>query len=332
MNVLPQEKLDFWMENNVNVLMIGKHGIGKTAAIKEAFGRNKSGKKSKALYFNCATLDPWVDFIGVPKVMGEGDDAVVELIRPKVFSDENIEFIFLDELNRAKPAIQNALLELINTKSINGRKLKNLRCVWAAINPPAENMKQTSYNVEHLDVALLTRFTVRYNVAFDLDETYFVQKFGRAKYDALHDWWHYTLEEKQRDLFPPRSIDLAMDYLAISGDVEDCLPQGFDKQAFLSAATSDSEFAKYESGVIQNSLFQTMIPDVLKKTINDLPEHALKDFIENISNEEAFQVLAKIDTTQNVSVVAKKFIQALPPKVRGLILDFKPSRYGTGSF
>lgn len=327
MNVLPVEKLDFWMEHGVNVLMIGKHGIGKTAAIKEAFARNKTNKKARALYFNCATLDPWVDFVGVPKVVGDGDDAVVELIRPKVFTDENIEFIFLDELNRAKPAIQNALLELINTKSINGKKLKNLKCVWAAINPPAENMKQTSYSVEHMDVALLTRFTVRYNVQFDLDENYFRNKFGNAKYQALHDWWHYTLEEKQRDLFPPRSIDLAMDYLALGGDVEDCLPEGFDKQAFLLAATADNEFARYESGIIQNSIFQTMVPEVLKKTIQDLPETALADFIENISNEEAFQVLSKIDTTQTVSVVVKKFVNALPSKVRSLLVDYKPSRY-----
>ena len=40
-----------------------------------------------------------------------------------------------DELNRAKPKVRNAVMELIQFRSINGIKFNNLRMIWAAINP-----------------------------------------------------------------------------------------------------------------------------------------------------------------------------------------------------
>ena len=41
----------------------------------------------------------------------------------------------MDEFSRAHKKVRNAVMELIQFKSINGRKFKNLKIVWAAINP-----------------------------------------------------------------------------------------------------------------------------------------------------------------------------------------------------
>ena len=57
------KKLDFWIQNNSNVLFIGKHGVGKTAMVKDAFDRNGLNFR----YFSASTMDPWVDFVGVPR-------------------------------------------------------------------------------------------------------------------------------------------------------------------------------------------------------------------------------------------------------------------------
>ena len=62
MNLKPNN-FDFWIENNLNVLLRGKHGVGKTAMVVDAFERNNLKYK----YFSASTMDPWVDFIGVPK-------------------------------------------------------------------------------------------------------------------------------------------------------------------------------------------------------------------------------------------------------------------------
>ena len=56
-------KLNWWISHNKNVLFVGKHGVGKTAMVKEAFDQH--GLKWR--YFSAATMDPWVDFVGVPR-------------------------------------------------------------------------------------------------------------------------------------------------------------------------------------------------------------------------------------------------------------------------
>jgi len=61
------EKLDFWLEHEQNVLFVGKHGVGKTAMIKQCFERHDLVLGETFLYFSASTLDPWVDLVGVPK-------------------------------------------------------------------------------------------------------------------------------------------------------------------------------------------------------------------------------------------------------------------------
>lgn len=58
-----QAKLDHWINNNFNVCFIGRHGVGKTAMVKSAFDRH--GLRWR--YFSASTMDPWTDFVGVPK-------------------------------------------------------------------------------------------------------------------------------------------------------------------------------------------------------------------------------------------------------------------------
>ena len=129
--MISNTKLDFWIQNNYNVILRGRHGVGKTACIKEAFDRNNL----KWLYFSASTMDPWVDFIGVPKEKVENGISYLDLVRPKAFAEDEVEALFFDEYNRSASKIRNAVMELIQFKSINGKQFKNLKIVWAAINP-----------------------------------------------------------------------------------------------------------------------------------------------------------------------------------------------------
>lgn len=63
MSVAISTKLDFWVRHNKNVLFLGKHGVGKTAMVRDTFDRHKL----KWRYFSASTMDPWCDFIGVPR-------------------------------------------------------------------------------------------------------------------------------------------------------------------------------------------------------------------------------------------------------------------------
>lgn len=104
-----------------NVMLIGDHGVGKTAIIKAVFGKVFGEINKDWMYFSGSTLDPWVDFIGIPKNYTREDGKEVFGIIPneKFTGDEKIQAIFIDELNRADEKIQNAIMELIQFKTFN---------------------------------------------------------------------------------------------------------------------------------------------------------------------------------------------------------------------
>jgi hypothetical protein len=210
------KKTDFWIEQNLNVLLIGEHGIGKTAIIKDAFERNKL----KWRYFSASTMDPWVDFVGVPKeVQGENGSSYLDLIQKQEFQDGSIEMLFFDEFNRAPDKVRNAVMELIQFRSINGRKLPNLKGVWAAINPYDEN---ETYDVEELDPAQEDRFHIIYELPNEPNKQYFQEKFGARMGTRAVEWWHYLPDNLKR-LVSPRRLDYAVDIYTKGGDLEDVL-------------------------------------------------------------------------------------------------------------
>jgi predicted ATPase len=91
MAILNVDRLDQYLKLNYNVLFSGRHGVGKTAIVKETF--EKAGLKWK--YFSCSTLDPWVDLVGVPKVIDSpGRPPYLDLVRPLFIQDDQVEAFF----------------------------------------------------------------------------------------------------------------------------------------------------------------------------------------------------------------------------------------------
>jgi hypothetical protein len=215
-SMISQAKLDFWIQNHYNVLFVGRHGVGKTATIKEAFER--AGLKWK--YFSAATMDPWVDFIGVPKEMSTPEGlSYLDLVRPFDFQTDTVEAIFFDEFNRSHKKVRNAVMELIQFRSINGKKFNNLKLIWAAINPDDEG----EYDVEKLDPAQEDRFHVKVVVPYKPDLRYFTKIYGENIARAALGWWQ-DLPVEQKDAISPRRLDYALDILDKSGDLRDALP------------------------------------------------------------------------------------------------------------
>jgi hypothetical protein len=197
-----------FLKNNQNVLMEGPHGVGKTALVKEVF--NEAGLKWR--YFSASTMDPFCDFIGVPRptVNAQGE-TFLELIRPQDFAEDNIEALFFDEFNRADDKVLNAVMELIQFKSINGKKFNNLKVVWAAINPFTED---ETYAVQRLDPAIKDRFQVQVSIPANfIDSKYFTKTYGEVSKTFI-EWWR---EGKLHNLVSPRRLEYAVQaYLAES--------------------------------------------------------------------------------------------------------------------
>lgn len=204
--------LDHAIENSLNVLMIGKHGVGKTAIIKQCF----ESHNLKWRYFSASTMDPWVDFIGVPKEMtDERGTRVLELVRPAAFAYDEVEALFFDELNRAPKKVRNAVMELIQFGSINGKEFKNLKVVWGAINP--DDDEQSNYDVEKLDPAQLDRFQIQIDVAYKPDMKFFRKTYGEMGELAVK-WWS-DQKPDVKNLVSPRRLDYALSVIRSGGDV-----------------------------------------------------------------------------------------------------------------
>jgi len=213
------EKLDFWIKHDLNVLFVGKHGVGKTSIVKDAFDR--AGLKWH--YFSASTMDPWVDFIGVPKEQKtEEGTPYLDLVRPLGFQNDTIEAIFFDEFNRSHKKVRNAVMELLQFKSINGKKFNNLKIIWAAINP--EDDETEDYDVEKLDAAQADRFQVYSHIPYKPDLQYFTDQYDEETARSAISWWTDLPDDIKNDV-SPRRLDYALDLLRLGGDIHDVLPE-----------------------------------------------------------------------------------------------------------
>lgn len=209
--------LNQWIDAELNVCLIGKHGSGKSTMIINAFNARSLNWK----YFSGATLDPWTDIVGIPTVGMDGIAKVIDYILPKSMS-EDLEAIVVDEFNRCPKVVRNALLELIQFKSINGRKFPKLKFVWAAINPETVDDELASYDVERIDAAQLDRFHVIVKLQDSPDKMYFMKKFGENGQAAV-DWWAEQPKEVQNFL-SARRLEYTLNAFQSGLDIKHLLP------------------------------------------------------------------------------------------------------------
>lgn len=229
---ITDKDFNFWIENNLNVLFIGKHGVGKTTRIIDAFTRYNLKWK----YFSAATIDPWVDFVGIPKEHTDANGhSYINFIRPREIEDDEVEAIFFDEFNRAPKKVLNSVMELIQFKSINGKKLNNLKIIWAAVN--FNDDEEETYSVEKIDPAQLDRFQVHVEIPYKLDKVYFSKKYSSTIATSVLEWWN-DLSAKIKDKVSPRRVDYALEVWKAGGDLSYILPKESNIMNLLSRLKS----------------------------------------------------------------------------------------------
>lgn len=197
-----------FLDANMNVLLIAKHGVGKTFSImKECKSRGLRVK-----YYSCATLDPYTDLVGIP-VTRKDEHGVERLVMVRPRDIDEAEVVVFDEANRADPKVIDAIFEITQFGTINGEPLPNLKCVWAAINPPGD-----VYKVEDLDPAWLDRFDGFIELKPKVSPVW-MQENGLPKEIAmaLSTWWSEH-DQENRDggnyISPRRVQKIGEVYLA----------------------------------------------------------------------------------------------------------------------
>lgn len=211
-------KIEQYLENDLNVLLVGYHGVGKTYTVQDV--ADKAGVKLK--YYSCATLDPYTDLVGipVPRENGEGIETL-KMIRPREIDEA--ELIFFDELNRADPKVLNAVLEIVQFGSINGEKLPNLRACWGAINPPGE-----VYNVDELDPALVDRFDIYIELKGKPNVKWMTENgLPQPIAAALVQFWveHNNQKRGPEHMISPRKLFTIGKVFMITNSIDNAIPQ-----------------------------------------------------------------------------------------------------------
>ena len=200
--ILKDSDLDKFVKADYNLMVIGAHGTGKTERILKCLEKNKLN----FVYFSGSTLDPWIDFIGIPT---KGVSGEMEFIRPSQINSD-LEAIFIDEYNRSPKEVRNAIMELVQFKTMNGTKFPKLKFVWAAINPPPEeNSDSFDYDVEEVDAAQLDRFQAIVRVPEKPCQKWFKKKYGEVGKTAV-EWWGNQAKSAKKEI-SPKAIRLEID-------------------------------------------------------------------------------------------------------------------------
>jgi len=137
------------------MLLIGPHGSAKSALLE----RLAAALGLMHRHYNASLLS-FDDLVGFPVPEGEG---LRYLRTPATLWDA--ESVFLDEISRCRPEVQNKLFSIIHEKRVQGLALERLRYRWSAMNPPATAADATPDDDAEvyagslpLDAALADRF------------------------------------------------------------------------------------------------------------------------------------------------------------------------------
>jgi len=134
------------------MLLIGPHGSAKSALLE----RLAVALRLEHRHYN-ASLISFDDLVGFPVPDGDG---LRYLRTPATLW--GAQSVFLDEISRCRPEVQNKLFSLVHEKRVQGIALDSLRYRWAAMNPPAgpdAGDEQDIYvGSQPLDPALADRF------------------------------------------------------------------------------------------------------------------------------------------------------------------------------
>ncbi len=126
------------------VLLVGKHGVGKSELLEQA-------TKELKINFICRDLSLMEppDLVGMPNL----SESRTHYFPPAFLPSEGKGLLVFEELNRCPSYIRAPCLQLLTARTLNDYLLPKGWLPCAAINPSEE-----SYDVQDLDPALLSRF------------------------------------------------------------------------------------------------------------------------------------------------------------------------------
>lgn len=264
-------QLKKYIDNNLNIIISGPSGTGKTSKVLQAC--KDLGLNVK--YYSAPTLDPYADLVGIP--VPNHDTQKVEYWRPQEIDEADV--VIFDELNRSHKKVQNTVFEIIQFGSINGEKLDNLKAVVSMINPNTEG-----YKVDDLDIALLDRFDVQLEDTPSIDIAYFKHKFGNEVALVAKEVWDSYEQSRNSNVMdrknkapylPPRRMDTiisAFVKIPEMSTISDTLPSGVNISSMELYDKLSKAMKKREENKVKNQKTLESLDVPLEAQDEDLAE------------------------------------------------------------
>lgn len=146
------EQLNYILKNtpaSQNIMLVGKHGIGKSRILEAFF----EGRQEKVVTLFLGQMSDPGDLIGLPHL--DEKTGRTEFMLPYWFpTDGQPVVLFLDELNRARPEVLQTVMDLTLNRKLAGKSLPEGSRIISAVNGGSE------YQLTDLDPALVSRFNI----------------------------------------------------------------------------------------------------------------------------------------------------------------------------
>jgi hypothetical protein len=241
---LTPELIKFALDENLNLLVESTSGTGKSTIILEELKKHKINFK----YFSAALIDPFIELTGIPFSVKSNEKTYIDYALPKGLED--VEVFFIDEYNRAPKKTLQCLMELVQWKSINGRKLPKLKCVFAAINPyDADNEE---YNVEYMDLAQADRFQLRVKMESKINFEFFEKKYGKKIATAACDYYNKLPKEIRSKVLTPRRVEYGLDVWLKGGSLRWVFPETETNISSLEKQLADGSYVEQMQTTFQS--------------------------------------------------------------------------------
>ncbi len=143
------------------ILLTGEHGTGKTM-LAERLAVALGSREDEFIAYD-ASKALFEDVVGFPNPESLKQGKLDYIDTP--ITIWNKKFILVDEISRANASMQNKWLEIIRSRRIMGRKINNLKYIFAAMNPLGY------FGVNQLDEALADRFFLIINIPSDFERS-----------------------------------------------------------------------------------------------------------------------------------------------------------------
>ena len=142
--------LPYLFESKLVGLLIGTHGVGKSTAVREYTEEQGIG----FIDLRLGQMEVG-DLLGLPEITNDAKgDKITVFARPKWFPTEGKGVLFLDEINRAKRDVIQAVFQLVLDRKLHDYALPEGWHVVSAMNPNSEDYQTLDLS----DKAFLDRF------------------------------------------------------------------------------------------------------------------------------------------------------------------------------